>query len=133
MKTKFGFKFLWVILGFLGLICQLCVSKIMKTKTEKCQIKKICYPIKLFAVKLLLCSLVGFHTLLYYTYGFSVMPKYTQYSYLIYVIIISVYDILWYNSYTLEVCTVLAENILWYYKSVINGATPSSFLHTQKS
>ena len=26
-----------------------------------------------FAVKLLLCSLVWFHTLLYYTYGFSVM------------------------------------------------------------
>ena len=115
MKTKFGFKFFWVIFGVLGLICQLCVSKIMKTKTEKwlvclCQTKKICYPIKLFAVKLLLCSLVGFHTLLYGTYGFSVMLIYNQYGYLDYVINISVQDILWYISHTLK-CAQFEQKI----------------------
>ena len=64
-------------------------------------------------MKLLLCSLVWFHTILYYTVGFSVM---------LYIISLVSYFVPYYMgirhlmiSYTPEVCTVLAENILWYY------------------
>ena len=64
-------------------------------------------------MKLSLCSLVWFHTLLYYTFGFSVM---------LYIISLVSYFVPYYMgirhlmiSYTPEVCTVLAENILWYY------------------